>query len=111
MTQKPVIWVGSSRRNAIELPAEARHQLGRDLYQVQLGKSPSSWRPISSVGAGVIELRVSVKGEFRLMYVAKFAEGIYVLHVFQKKRRKTLPLDIEVTRVRFRMACRMHEER
>lgn len=110
MTQKRVVWVGSSRRVASALPAEARRQLGRDLYQVQLGRSPSSWRPMSSIGGGVIELRVSVAGEFRLLYRARFAESIYVLHVFQKKRRKTSPLDLEVARTRFRMACRMHEE-
>ncbi|MDQ8153553.1 MAG: type II toxin-antitoxin system RelE/ParE family toxin [Gemmatimonadota bacterium] len=110
MTLKRVFWVGSSRRTARELPAETRLQLGRDLYQVQLGRSPSSWRPMSSIGLGVIELRVSVAGEFRLLYVARFAEGIYVLHVFHKKRRKTSPLDLDVARVRFRMACRMHAE-
>ena len=110
MTQKRVFWVGSARRAASELPAEARRQLGLDLYQVQLGRSPSSWRPMHSIGAGVIELRVSAAGEYRLLYVARFSEGIYVLHVFQKKRRKTSPFDIEVARARFRMACRMHEE-
>lgn len=63
-----------------------------------------------SIGAGVIELRVSAAGEYRLLYVARFSEGVYVLHVFQKKRRRTSPLDIEVARARFRIARRMHEE-
>ena len=56
---------------------------------------------MSTIGAGVIELRVRAGGEFRLLYVAKFTEGIYVLHAFQKKSRKTSPLDLAVARSRF----------
>ena len=59
----------------------------------------SNWE--TSVGPGVVEIRVRVEGAFRLMYVAKFAEGIYVLHVFQKKSQKTSGLDIEVARTRW----------
>lgn len=55
---------------------------------------------MSSVGAGVVEIRVCVEGAFRLMYIAKFAEGIYVLHVFQKKSQKTSGLDLDVARTR-----------
>ena len=110
MTRKDIFWVGSTRRDAHELPVDARGQLGRDLYQVQLGRSPSSWRPMSSVGQGVVELRVSAGGEYRLLYVAKFIESICVLHVFQKKSRKTSVFDIDVARARFRLVCRMREE-
>ncbi len=56
---------------------------------------------MSTVGPGVVELRVHAGGAFRLMYVAKFAEGVYVLHVFQKKSTKTSPLDLAVARARF----------
>jgi phage-related protein len=55
-----------------------------------------------SVGLGVSELRVRAGGAFRVMYVAKFAEAVYVLHAFQKKSRKTARLDIEVARRRLR---------
>jgi len=47
-----------------------------------------------------MEIRVRIGGAFRLMYIAKFAEAIYVLHVFQKKTRKTSPLDLAVAKVR-----------
>jgi phage-related protein len=55
---------------------------------------------MSSVGPGVIEIRVRIGGAFRLMYIAKFAEAVYVLHVFQKKTQKTAPLDLAVAKAR-----------
>ena len=55
---------------------------------------------MSTVGAGVSELRVRVGGAFRLLYVAKFPEAVYVLHVFQKKSQRTARLDIELGRAR-----------
>lgn len=66
---------------------------------------------MSTIGPGVIEIRVSSGGAFRLIYVAKFAERIYVLHVFQKKSRKTSPLDLEVARARFKAVCRTRQEK
>lgn len=68
------------------------------------------WKPMSSIGSGVIEMRVRVGGAFRLIYVARFAEGIYVLHVFQKKSQKTSPLDLSVARTRFAAVCRARRE-
>ena len=55
-------------------------------------------------------MRVRVGGAFRLIYVARFAEGIYVLHVFQKKSQKTSPLDLSVARTRFAAVCRARRE-
>ena len=64
--------------------------------------APGSWKPMASVGAGVVELRVHLNGAFRILYVTKYVEGIYVLHAFQKHTRKTGRLDLEVARKRFR---------
>jgi phage-related protein len=101
VTAKGVIWVGSSRADIRKLPRDARWSLGHDLNRVQLGRLPRGWRPMSTVGPGVIEIRVHAGGAFRLMYVAKFAGGIYVLHVFQKKSEKTSLLDLAVARARY----------
>ncbi len=54
-----------------------------------------------SVGTGVIEIRVRADGVYRLFYVAKFAEAVYVLHAFQKKSQKTAALDIDLARARY----------
>jgi phage-related protein len=59
-----------------------------------------------SVGPGVIEIRVHAEGEYRVLYVAKFAEGVYVLHVFEKRTRRTSRRDIEVARRNLNEALR-----
>ena len=100
MTTKDLVWVGSSRADIKALPELARRQLGFDLREVQSGGLPEDWKPMSTVGPGVIEIRVRIGGAFRLMYIAKFAEAVYVLHVFQKKTQKTSPLDIAVAKAR-----------
>lgn len=66
---------------------------------------------MGTIGAGVLEIRARAQGEFRMIYVAKFPECIYVLHVFQKKSRKTSPLDLAVARRRFADLRQSREER
>jgi len=105
-----VLWVGSSRDDQRALSRDVRRELGFDLRRVQQGKMPRDWKPMASVGAGVIEIRVRVGGTYRLMYVAKYAEGIYVLHVFQKKSRKTSVLDLAVARTRLAALRRARAE-
>jgi len=92
------------------MPAAVRGELGFDLRRVQRGELPRDWKPISSVGAGVIEIRVHFEGAFRLIYVAKYAEGIYVLHVFQKKTRKTADFHIALARSRLAAVRRARKE-
>jgi len=100
VTAKNLVWVGSSRADIRALPDDARRLLGGELRAVQLGGMPQDWKPMSSIGTGVVEMRVRVGGAFRLIYIAKFAEAIYVLHVFQKKSQRTSPLDLAVARAR-----------
>jgi len=92
------------------MPAAVRRELGFDLRRVQRGELPRDWKPIPSVGAGVVEIRVHVEGAFRLMYVAKYVDGIYVLHVFHKKSRKTASLDIALARARLAGVRRSRNE-
>jgi phage-related protein len=92
------------------MPATVRRELGFDLRRVQRGELPRDWKPIPSVGGGVVEIRVHVGGAFRLMYVARHVEGIYVLHVFQKKSRKTASLDIALARARLARVRRSRNE-
>jgi phage-related protein len=83
-------------------PQSARREIGYQLSLVQTGRSPSDWKPIPIVGAGVIEIRVHAENEYRVFYLAKFEDAVYVLHVFAKKTSKTSPLDIELGRKRYR---------
>lgn len=99
---KPVVWLGDSRARLRQFPAEAMRVAGHQLEQVQAGREPRDWKPMPSVGLGVNEIRVRAGDAFRVIYVAKFAEAVYVLHAFQKKSWKTSRGDIELARQRFR---------
>ena len=83
-------------------PLAARRRSGFELRVVQSGKEPSDWKPMPIVGLGVRELRIRTGDEFRIMYVAKFAEAVYVLHAFEKKTQRTAKEDISLASARFR---------
>ena len=110
MTDKPILWVGTARTDLRALPSDVRRALGIDLRRVQSGDLPRDWKPMAVVGTGVVEIRVRVNGAYRLMYIAKFSEGIYVLHVFQKKSQKTSGLDIDLARARLAALQRTRKE-
>lgn len=99
---RPVSWLGDSRRVVKAFPASARQRVGVELFAVQLGAKPSDWKPLPSVGLGVNEIRVHAENEYRVVYVAKFAEAVYVLHAFQKKTQATSQRDIDLARQRYR---------
>lgn len=99
---KSVVWLGDSLARVRDFPGDARHETGYELEKVQDGREPSDWKPMPSVGLGVKEVRVWTGDAFRLIYLAKFTEAVYVLHAFQKKSEKTAQADIELARRRFR---------
>lgn len=108
---KPVVWFGDSLARVREFSPDARREAGYQLGLVQAGEEPSDWKPMPSVGLGVYEIRVRASEAYRVVYVAKFAEAVYVLHAFEKKSRKTGRLDIELARQRFRRLIRERKER
>ena len=72
---------------------------------VQVGRDPSDWKPLSIVGPGVREIRVRDEGgAFRVVYVARLADAVYVLHAFQKKTQKTARADLDLAMARYRQA-------
>lgn len=81
-------------------PDSPRQEAGYQLFQVQRGDEPDDWRPMRTVGPGVREIRLHYEGQYRVLYVANFRGGIYVLHAFQKKTQKTRKMDIEIARRR-----------
>lgn len=86
---KPVLFLGSALDDLRQFPIEARREAGYQLDKVQNGKEPSNWKPIPSVGEGVKEIRIRDKaGIFRVIYLEKLADAVYVLHCFQKKPSK-----------------------
>lgn len=100
---KPVRFQGSAREDLAAFPESARREAGYELFMVQVGRNPTDFKPLPSVGPGVYELRVRDEtGAFRVIYVARFEEAVYVLHAFQKKTRKTRQADIELAAVRYK---------
>ncbi|MGH8778656.1 type II toxin-antitoxin system RelE/ParE family toxin [Paraburkholderia sp.] len=100
---KPVVFTGSSLDDLRAFPENARREAGHQLDQVQRGFEPDDWKPMSTIGEGVREIRIREKaGAFRVVYVAKFDSAIYVLHCFQKKTQKTAQQDLELASQRFR---------
>lgn len=99
---KPITWCGDSRERIREFPDEARRKAGQQLNRVQHSLEPQDWKPMPTVGLGVREIRIHELGEHRVLYVAKFAEAVYVLHAFAKKSQKTPKRNLEVAAGRFR---------
>jgi phage-related protein len=103
---KKLLWVGSSLQDLRAFPEDARRIAGHELHLVQQGLEPDDWKPMTSVGPGVQELRIHTDMEHRVLYVAKFEEGIYVLHAFAKKRQQAALRDLDLARERYREVLR-----
>jgi phage-related protein len=101
MIYKPVHWIGSSQRDLRDFPEAVRKKAGFQLYAVQSGETPSDFNPMLTVGLGVEEICIRTEDAYRIFYVARFAEAVYVLHAFQKKTQKTSKLDIEIGQKRY----------
>ena len=101
---KSLFFVGSAREDLAAFPDAARRAAGYELFMVQAGRQPADFKPLPDVGPGAHEMRVrDDSGTFRVVYVAKFNDAVYVLHAFQKKTRKTSRIDIELAKRRYRM--------
>lgn len=84
---KPIEFLGDSLDRLRLFPGDVRSEAGFQLYRVQRGLEPLDWKPMASVGPGSCEIRIREEsGAYRILYVAKFGEAIFVLHCFQKKR-------------------------
>jgi len=100
---KPVEFRGASLDDLRTFPLEARREAGHQIDRVQNGLEPDDWKPMNTVGQGVKEIRIrGAAGAFQVIYVAKFADAVYVLHCFQKKTVKTSKVDIDLAAKRYR---------
>jgi phage-related protein len=100
---KPVEFLGNSLDDLRAFPLAARREAGHQIDQVQNGHEPDDWKPMNTVGKGVKEIRIrDAAGAFRIIYIAKFADAVYVLHCFQKKTEKTNKGDLDLAAKRYR---------
>lgn len=110
MPDKILIWIGASFEDLLDFPSEARRAAGYELRRLQHGLTPTDWKPMSSVGPGVSEIRIHTRVEHRVMYVAKYEEAIYVLHAFEKKSRQTRDTDLALARERLKQMGTLRRE-
>ncbi|HEY3597001.1 MAG TPA: type II toxin-antitoxin system RelE/ParE family toxin [Paraburkholderia sp.] len=107
---KEIRWLGSSYDDLLAFPDELRRQAGFQLAKVQAGLDPDNWKPFDVVGAGTREIRIKeAQGVFRVMYVAKFVEAVYVLHCFQKKTQTTSRQDKDIAEARYRAVANIRK--
>jgi phage-related protein len=106
---KPVIWVGSSRKDLRALPEPVQDHIGYALYVAQRGGMHRDTKTLRGFGgAGVVEVVTDFRGDtFRAVYTLRYAGAVYVLHAFQKKSksgRATSRRDMELIEQRLRDA-------
>lgn len=104
-SDKPVRWEGSSKEDARAFPEGIRQDIGHALWLVQCGEDPPDGGSMPSIGSGVCEIRAVDGDAYRVLYVAKFEEAVYVLHAFQKKSKSgiaTPKKDLDLAKRRYK---------
>lgn len=100
---RPIHFCGTSQDDLRSFPQDAKADAGYQLHRIQEGLDPNDWKPMKTVGAGVIEIRIAEKsGAFRVFYVANRPDAIYILHAFQKTTQKTEKRDIDLAKARMK---------
>jgi phage-related protein len=113
---KPVIWVGSSRKDLRAFPRQVRADMGQALYATQMGDTDPAAKPLKGFG-GMRVMEIVDRHDtntYRAVYTVQFSDVVYVLHAFQKKSKRGIampPKDIELIRSRLADAGRLHQER
>ena len=104
---KEIEFLGDSLKAISEFPRDARQAAGYQLRRVQDGILPEDFKSMSDIGKGVEEIRVwASSGTYRVIYTARLADKVYVLHAFQKKTRETSEKDKEIAKKRFKQIMR-----
>jgi phage-related protein len=110
MSDKPIYWIGSSKEDIAQFPLEVKRKAGFQLRAVQRGQSPLDFKSMSIIGKGVEEIRIRTEKAYRVFYVARFPEAVYVLHAFNKKTQKTSKQDIEIGKQRYQAMIKLRKE-
>jgi phage-related protein len=98
---KDLVWLGTTLDDIRNYPFDVKQDIGYNLDKVQRGLEPSDWKPVATIGAGVKEIRIHCRNEYRVLYVAKFDEAIYILNSFVKKTQQTPVKEIALAKKRY----------
>jgi phage-related protein len=99
---KTINFVGTSLDDIKSFPEKVRQRIGYQLYRIQKGEAPNDWKPMKSIGQGVKEIRIKIKDQYRVIYIASISDKIYVLHAFRKKSQKTEKHDLDTAKRRLK---------
>ncbi|MBI3899573.1 MAG: type II toxin-antitoxin system RelE/ParE family toxin [Gammaproteobacteria bacterium] len=113
MTAKPVVWIGSSKEDLRKLPEAVQDMFGYALFLAQTGKRHPDAKPLKGFGgASVLEVVEDYRSDtYRAVYTVKFAQAVYVLHVFQKKSKHgiaTPKQELDLIKDRLKRAIEFH---
>jgi phage-related protein len=114
--ERPLVWIGSSRRALRGFPRQVRRHIGQGLYAAQQGETDPAAKPLKGFGGrSVVEIVADHDGDtWRAVYTVQFPEAVYVLHAFQKKSKRgvaTPKRELNLIRQRLAEAERLHRER
>lgn len=113
--EKPLDWVGSSKKDFLDFPEPVKDEMGNALGLAQFGGKHPRAKPWKGLGPGVLEIVEDHDGDtFRAVYTISFKEVVYVLHAFQKKSPKgikTAQTDIDLIERRLKAARQDYEAR
>jgi phage-related protein len=113
--EKPLYWIGSSLKDITRFPSDVQRSIGFALSAAQYGGKHPAAKPWKGEGPGILEVVKDYDGDtYRVIYTVRFAQAVYVLHVFQKKSPRgigTRQSDVVLVRERLKAAQRDYEER
>jgi len=99
---RPIAWMGSAFNDLLRFPEEIRKDAGYQLHRLQAGLEAADWKPMSEIGKGVSEIRLrGHSGAYRILYLARYEDAVYVLHSFNKKTPRTSVHDKHIAKARF----------
>ena len=112
---RPLVWLGSSKKDLVSLPVKVRKFFGHALDFAQRGEQHSAAKILKGFGgAGVLELvEDDGAGTYRAVYTVKFEEAVFVLHAFQKKSKSGIATnkeDLDIIRIRLKVAALIAQE-
>ncbi|TNM65793.1 type II toxin-antitoxin system RelE/ParE family toxin [Aliirhizobium smilacinae] len=100
---KPLVFLGDALEQLRAFPESVRKEAGVQLHKLQLGLDPHDWKPMTTIGSGVREIRIrDDSGAFRVIYITRIEDAVYVLHAFQKKSQQTAKRDLDLATARLR---------
>jgi phage-related protein len=102
---RPIVWIGTAKKNLKEFPKEAQKLIGDQLQLIQFGEMPKDAKPFKGVGSGIFEIALRYATDaYRTVLAVQLGKKIYILHSFQKKSKKgieTPKRDVDLIKQRY----------